>query len=65
MKKIKNMQTNLRKRTKLLYKDLHPTNIMQNVNLALTIFDDTLTAACKSYFQERKDIARFLNVKLA
>ena len=53
---------NLRKAHKLTYRAIHPGNNKQSVSLALAIFDETTSAAIRSYFPERNDAASFLNL---
>ena len=60
--KDNNLQANLRKAPKLTYQTLHPSNNKQNVQLALNIFHETTTAAIASYFPDRKDATKFLNL---
>ena len=59
--KDKELKENLRKAPKLSYQALHPGNNKQNVLLALAIFHDTI-AAGKSYYPNREEVSRFLNV---
>ena len=56
------LQSNLRKAPKLNYRSLHPGNNKQNVELALSIFDESTIAAFQSYFPERNDCSSFLSV---
>ena len=56
------LQRNVRKAPKLTYKSLHPGNNKQNVNLALSIFDESTIAAFRSYFSERSGCSGFLSV---
>ena len=51
------LKGNLKKAPKLTYEVLHPGNKKQSVPLALSIFDETTIAACRSYFPEREDMA--------
>ena len=54
----KELKSNLRKYPKLSYLALHPGNNKQNVPLAL---ETTITAA-RSYFQNWRDVASFLEI---
>ena len=56
------LKGNLKKAPKLTYEVLHPGNKKQSVPLALSIFDETTIAACRSYFPEREDMAYFLEL---
>jgi len=56
------LKANLHKAPKLTYQSLHPGNKKQNVKLALSIFDDTTIAACKSFFLDRSDVSAFLTL---
>ena len=56
------LQGNLRKAPKLTYKATHPGNNKQDVPLALAVFDETTSAAIRSYFPDREDAASFLNL---
>ena len=56
------LPANLRKANKLTSRDMHPGNNKQFVNLALSIFHESMIAASKSYFPERKDISGFLSL---
>ena len=56
------LKANLRKAPKLTYQSLHPGNKKQNVTLALSVFDSTTIAACKSYFPDRDDVTAFLTL---
>ena len=56
------LQGNLRKAPKLTYKATHPGNNKQDVSLALAIFDETTSAAIRSYYPNRLDAANFLNL---
>ena len=56
------LQANLRKANKLTYRAMHPGNNKQSINLALSIFHESMIAASKSYFPERKDISGFLSL---
>ena len=47
------LQGNLRKAPKLTYKATHPGNNKQDVSLALAIFDETTSAAIRSYYPNR------------
>ena len=57
-----NLMAGLKKARKLTYQSLHPGNNKQDVNLALSIFDESTIAAVRSYFPERTDIAEFLTI---
>ena len=46
----------------LRYQSLHPENKKQSVKLALSVFDCTTMAACKSYFPDRSDVSGFLTL---
>lgn len=54
------LQANLKKAYKLTYRALHPGNNKQDMNLALSIFHSTTSAAIESYFPDRKDASSFL-----
>ena len=56
------LKANLRKAPKLTYQSLHLGNKKQSVTLALSIFDSTTIAACKSYFPDRGDVTGFLSL---
>ena len=56
------LQGNLRKAAKLTYKATHPGNNKQNVPHALTVIDETTSAAIRRYFPDRQDAASFLNL---
>ena len=53
------LQGNLRKAPKLTYKAAHPGNNKQYVLLAFAVFDETTSAAIRSYFPDREDAANF------
>ena len=57
-----NFSGNLRKAHKLSYHALHPGNNKQNVNLALSIFDETTIAVSTCYLPGRPDISNFLKL---
>lgn len=56
------LDANLRKAPKINNKVIHPGKFKQNVSVALGIFHETTTAAIKSYFPNRTDIASFLSL---
>ena len=53
------LQGNLRKAPQLTYKATHPGNNKQDVPLALAVFDETTSAAIRSYFADMEDAASF------
>ena len=56
------LEANLRKAPKITYKVLHPGNCKQNVPVALAIFHESTLAALTSYFSEKNDEAKFLEL---
>ena len=61
--KAKELKGNLRQAPKLSYQALLlPGNNKQNVPLAVAHFHDTTIASAKSYYPNREDVSRFLNV---
>ena len=60
--KDETLSGNFRKAHKLTYIAIHPGNNKQSVSLSLAIFDETTSAAIRSYFLERNDAASFLNL---
>ena len=54
------LQANLRKAYDLTYQAIHPGNNKQDVPLALSIFDESTSAALLSFFPEKSDAAEFL-----
>ena len=60
--KDKSLQGNLKKAHKLSYKSLHPGDNKQSVPLALSIFDQSTSAAIQSYFENRQDASEFLKL---
>ena len=60
--KDETLSGNLRKAHKLTYRAIHPGNNKQSVSLALAIFDETTSAAIRSYFPEINDAASFLTL---
>ena len=56
------LQGNLRKAPKLTYRALHPGNNKENVNLVLSVFHPSTSAAIESYYPGRKDAAGFLKL---
>ena len=58
-----NLQAHLRKAPKITYQVTHPgSNKQQSVLLPLAIFQESTTAAIKSYFPNRLDAANFLTL---
>ena len=57
-----NLDAGLKKAHKINHSVLHPGNNKQDVGRALAIFDETTSAAIKSYFPVRDDAANFLNL---
>ena len=58
-----NLQAHLRKAPKITYQVTHPgNNKQQSVLLPLAIFQESTTAAIKSYFPNRLDAANFLTL---
>ena len=58
-----NLQGHLRKTPKITYQVAHPgNNGQQSVLLTLEIFQESTTAAIKSYFPNRPDAANFLTL---
>ena len=56
------LSANLRKAYKLTLKSVNPINNKQNVNFALSIFQETTIAARKSYCPNCKDLHTFLTL---
>ena len=61
-KKDEEFGTNLRKAQNLLRRFCNPGSCKQNVPVALAIFHETTYAAIRSYFPDRIDAAKFLNL---
>ena len=59
--KDETLQGHLRKAPRITYQAIHPGNNKQNVSLALAIFDESTSAAIKSYFPDRLDAANILS----
>ena len=57
-----NLHANSRKAPKLTTKVLHPDNCKQMLQMLLKLFDETTTAAVKSYFPEKASAAVFLTL---
>ena len=57
-----NLQAYLRKAPKITYQVTHPRNNKQSVPLTLATFQESTTAAIKSYFPNRLDAANFLTL---
>ena len=55
------LQANLRKAPKPTYGAIHPGNNKQSMPMALSIFDESITAALECYFPEKSDAACFLS----
>ena len=56
------LQANLCKAPRLNLKVLHPGNNKQRVPLALAIIHETTTAAIESFFPEKNNFLRLLNI---
>ena len=56
------LDSHLRKAPKLSYKVLHPGNCKLSVQVTLSVFDATTSAAIQSYFADRKASAEFLRL---
>ena len=59
--KDETLQGHLRKAPRITYQAINPGNNKQNVSLALAIFDESTSAAIKSYFPDRLDAANILS----
>ena len=55
------LQANLRKAPKPTYEAVHLGNNKQSMPLALSIFDESTTAALECYFPEKSDAGFFLS----
>ena len=56
------LDVNLGKAPKLTYSSLHPGDKKQSVELAITVFYETIISAVQNYFPERLDIHSFLKL---
>ena len=56
------LDAHLKAARKINHSVLHPGNNKQDVGRALAIFDETTSAAIKTYFPAREDAAHFLNL---
>ena len=61
-REIKSFKQISKKHRKLHTKYSTPVTTNKNVQLALNVFDETTTAAIRSYFPEREDAASFLSL---